>query len=144
MERLIRDVTFFDYLQLEKNYQLYLIHKDDKFLKKMGWILYRNEAGKADETAIFQSYELLNVFMWYSSIKGYLAENFPHFFKPSKEGGELKQEDLMPAMQAQIRALTDGDITKQQAVYDSLCWDALSELDNKAREAEEFKARNSK
>ena len=47
-------------------------------------------------------------------------------------------------MQAQIRALTDGDITKQQAVYDSLCWDALSELDNKAREAEEFKARNSK
>ena len=33
------------------------------------------------------------------------------FFKPSSQGGELKQEDLMPAMQAQIRALTDGDIT---------------------------------
>lgn len=144
VERLIRDVTFFDYLQLEKNYQLYLIHKDDKFLKKMGWILYRNKSGESDETAIFQSFELLNVFMWYSSIKGYLAENFPHFFKPSSQGGELKQEDLMPAMQAQIRALTDGDITKQQAVYDSLCWDALTELDNKAREAEEFKARNSK
>lgn len=144
VDRLIKNVTFLDYLQLEKNYQLYLIHKDDKFLQKMGWILYRDEAGKSDKTAIFLPFELLNVFMWYSSIKGYLAENFPHFFKPSKVGGELKQEDLMPAMQAQIRALTDGDITKQQAVYDSLCWDALSELDNKAREAEEFKARNSK
>lgn len=144
VDRLIKNVTFLDYLQLEKNYQLYLINKDDKFLQKMGRILYRNEAGNADETAIFQPYELLNVFMWFSSVKGYLAENFPHFFKPAKEGGELKQEDLMPAMQAQIRALTDGDITKQQAVYDSLCWDALSELDNKAREAEEFKARSSK
>lgn len=142
--RLIKNVTFLDYLQLEKNYQLYLIHKDDKFLQKMGCILYRDESGESDETAIFQPYELLNVFMWFSSVKGYLAENFPHFFKPAKEGGELKQEDLMPAMQAQIRALTDGDITKQQAVYDSLCWDALSELDNKAREAEEFKARNRK
>lgn len=142
--RLIKNVTFLDYLQLEKNYQLYLIHKDDKFLQKMGWILYRDEAGESDETAIFQPYELLNVFMWFSSVKGYLAENFPHFFKLAKVGGELKQEDLMPAMQAQIRALTDGDITKQQAVYDSLCWDALSELDNKAREAEEFKARNRK
>ena len=144
VDRLIKNVTFLDYLQLEKNYQLYLIHKDDKFLQKMGWILYRDEAGKSDKTAIFLPFELLNVFMWFSSVKGYLAVNFPNFFKPAKEGGELKQEDLMPAMQAQIRALTDGDITKQQAVYDSLCWDALSELDNKAREAEEFKARNRK
>ena len=45
-------------------------------------------------------------------------------------------------MQAQIRALTDGDVTKQQAVYNTDCWAALTELDNKAREAEEFKERN--
>ena len=48
----------------------------------------------------------------------------------------------MPAMQAQIRALTDGDVTKLQAVYDTACWDAITELDNKAREAEEFRERN--
>ena len=51
----------------------------------------------------------------------------------------MKPEDLLPAMQAQIRALTDGDITKLQAVYDAACWDALSELDAKAREAEEYR-----
>ena len=141
---LLHEISFYDYLNTEKNYQLFMLNQEDKFLQKMGWILYRDEAGKSDKTAIFQPYELLNVFMWFSSVKGYLAVNFPNFFKPAKEGGELKQEDLMPAMQAQIRALTDGDITKQQAVYDSLCWDALSELDNKAREAEEFKARNRK
>lgn len=77
-----------------------------------------------------------------SRVKEYFAANFPHFFKPAREGGELRRVDILPAMQAQIRALTDGDVTKQQAVYNTDCWAALTELDNKAREAEEFKERN--
>lgn len=144
VDSLLRDISFYDYLNIEKNYQLFMLNQEDKFLSKMAHLMYRTADGSADKTAKFEPYELLGVFMWFSSVKEYFAANFPHFFKPAKEGGELKQEDLMPAMQAQIRALTDGDITKQQAVYDSLCWDALSELDNKAREAEEFKARNRK
>ena len=42
------------------------------------------------------------------------------------------------------RALTDGDITKQQAVFETDCWAALTELDEKAREAEEFKQKTKK
>lgn len=139
--RLLRDITFIDYLTCEKYYQLFMIHQRDEFLQRLGWLLYRTPSGGTDETVHFQPYELLNVFMWYSCVKGYLATNFPHFFKPAKEGGELRHEDIMPAMQAQIRALTDGDVTKLQAVYETACWDALTELDNKAREAEEFKER---
>ena len=44
-------------------------------------------------------------------------------------------------MNAQIRALTDGDITKESAVLEKDCWRALTELDAKAREAEEFRKR---
>lgn len=139
-DRLLRDITFFDYLMIEKNYQLFMIHQQDRFLQQMGKLLYRMES--TDNTVRFEPYELLCVFMWFSCVKGYMAANFPHFFRPAKTGGELKHEDLMPAIMAQVRALTDGDVTKLQAVYDTLCWDALTELDNKAREAEEFRERS--
>ena len=42
-------------------------------------------------------------------------------------------------MNAQIRALTGGDITKEAAILQMDCWRALTELDAKAREAEEIR-----
>lgn len=142
VDSMLQDVSFYDYLNIEKNYQLFMLNQEDKFLQKMAHLMYRTADGSADETAHFEPYELLGVFMWFSSVKEYFAANFTHFFKPAREGGELRRVDILPAMQAQIRALTDGDVTKQQAVYNTDCWAALTELDNKAREAEEFKERN--
>jgi hypothetical protein len=142
VDSMLHDVSFYDYLNIEKNYQLFMLNQEDKFLQKMAHLMYRTADGSADETAHFEPYELLGVFMWFSSVKEYFAANFPHFFKPAREGGELRRVDILPAMQAQIRALTDGDVTKQQAVYNTDCWAALTELDNKAREAEVFKERN--
>lgn len=37
----------------------------------------------------------------------------------------------MGAMNAQIRALTGGDVTKERAVLQMDCWRALTELDAK-------------
>lgn len=142
VDSMLHDVSFYDYLNIEKNYQLFMLNQEDKFLQKMAHLMYRTADGSADETAHFEPFELLGVFMWFSSVKEYFAANFTHFFKPAREGGELRRVDILPAMQAQIRALTDGDVTKQQAVYNTDCWAALTELDNKAREAEEFKERN--
>lgn len=142
VDSMLHDVSFYDYLNIEKNYQLFMLNQEDKFLSKMAHLMYRTADGSADETAHFEPYELLGVFIWFSSVKEYFAANFTHFFKPAREGGELRRVDILPAMQAQIRALTDGDVTKQQAVYNTDCWAALTELDNKAREAEEFKERN--
>lgn len=144
VDSMLHDVSFYDYLNIEKNYQLFMLNQEDKYLSKMAHLMYRTADGSADKTAHFEPYELLGVFMWFSSVKEYFAANFTHFFKPAKEGGELRRVDILPAMQAQIRALTDGDVTKQQAVYNTDCWAALTELDNKAREAEEFKERNRK
>lgn len=134
----IRKITFQDYLFAEKYYQLYLMHKEDKFLQQLGYLLYRNEFNKRDDSVKFNAEELLGTFLWFSDFKQVAAANFPHFFKKTKEGEEPTMEDITICIRAQVRALTDGDITKQQAVFETDCWAALTELDEKAREAEEY------
>ena len=42
-------------------------------------------------------------------------------------------------MNAQIRALTGGDIIKEEAVLSMDTWRALTELDAKAKEVEDIK-----
>ena len=48
-------------------------------------------------------------------------------------------EVLRTAMNAQIRVLTGGDITKEEAVLSMDTWRALTELDAKAKEVEDIK-----
>ena len=48
-------------------------------------------------------------------------------------------EMLRQSMNAQIRALTSGDITKEEAVLSMDTWRALTELDAKAKEVENIK-----
>ena len=140
----IRRISFQDYLFAEKYYQLYLLRRADKFLAQLGYILYRTSGGERDDTVTFAPEELLATFLWYSDFKALAAANFPHFFKSSKEGGAPSEQDISLGIRAQVRALTDGDITKQQAVFETDCWAALTELDEKAREAEEFKQKTKK
>jgi uncharacterized protein YbjQ (UPF0145 family) len=42
-------------------------------------------------------------------------------------------------MNAQIRALTGGDITKEDQILQKDTWRALTELDAKAKDAEELR-----
>ena len=67
-----------------------------------------------------------------------LAEQWPFFFRKVDAGIEEMDIDLMGAMDAQIRALTEGDITKEETIKRLPCWRALTELNQKAREAKEF------
>ena len=64
------------------------------------------------------------------------AALFPHFFKPSGEAGGAP--DMMEVMNNQIRALTGGDVTKEEEILNIDTWRALTELDAKAKEADEF------
>ncbi len=79
--------------------------------------------------------------MWYSRIKSVFAEQFPYFFKSGNNSEEDSDYNFVTAMNAQIRALTDGDITKEQEVLHMDTWRALTELNEKAREAEEYQKR---
>ena len=59
------------------------------------------------------------------------------------EDGKPEHVDFMELYNIQLRALTGGDVTKESTVLSLECWRALTELDAKAREAEELeKIRN--
>ena len=139
VDGLLYGVRFWDYLNMEKYYQGYLSTKEHKYVLGMARLLYpdsRFSSGigisKIDDA------EITNCVMWFSYVKKQFSRFFRHFFKPAPVS-DGKAVNWLEQMNAQIRALTDGDITKEQAVYDKDCWRALTELDAKAREAEEFR-----
>lgn len=131
VDGLLHRVMFQDYLNMEKYYQGYLATKQQRYALGLAKLLYPGGVTAIDDA------ELTNCVMWFSYVKKQFSKHFRHFFKPAPEGG--KSVDWVEQMNAQIRALTDGDITKESAVLEKDCWRALTELDAKAREAEEFR-----
>lgn len=137
VDGLLHGVRFVDYLNMEKYYQGYLATKEKKYAVGLARLLYGGPGTPADFTDIDDA-EMMCCVMWFSYVKKMFSKFFRHFFKPAPMS-QGKTVDWMEQMNAQIRALTDGDITKEQAVFDKDCWRALTELDAKARETEEFK-----
>lgn len=131
VDGLLHRVMFQDYLNMEKYYQGYLATKQQRYALGLAGLLYPGGVTAIDDA------ELTNCVMWYSYVKKQFSKSFRHFFKPAPEGG--KAVDWMEQMNAQIRALTDGDITKEDAVFKKDCWRALTELDAKAHDTEEFR-----
>lgn len=132
VDALLHGVRFHDYLQMEKYYQIFLERQMPDMALKLAQMLYPGGVTDIDDA------ELAGCIMWYSYVKKRMQRFFPHFFRPAPVT-QGKSINFYEQMNAQIRALTDGDITKEQAVYDKDCWRALTELDAKAREAEEFR-----
>lgn len=141
-DSLLSDYAFGWFLICEKNYQSYLNTKEPRFLERLArWLFIDDETGEPVarggkvmevDTALGTS-----VFFWFSWLKEEFSQMFRHFLKPvGKVGGNYS---FLESYNAQIRALTDGDVTKEDAVKRIETKRALTELDAKAREAEEFK-----
>ena len=132
-------VPFGDYLTMDNLYQGYLQTKRGDLLQNMAKMLYQCDDIKLNPT------EEVSVFYWFSSVKQLFGQSFKHFFKQVNTDSDFPNvptyEQLRDRMNAQIRALTGGDITKEQQVLEMDCWRALTELDAKARESEELKAK---
>lgn len=148
-------VPFEKYLYLENLFQgvLHLTSQETSLpiggaggglLFQMAQILYDSDNIKPSQA------QLVSVFYWFASLKQYLAMLFPHFFQPmpSAESGNLMGgspnlfAQLRDATNAQIRALTGGDVTKEAFIKKMDTHRALTELDAKAREAEEYRKFN--
>lgn len=138
VDKLLHGLPFIDYLNLEAAYQGWVATKRPDRIEKMAMILYRDENGDLPDEISLDVAERTNVLFWYFHVKAVLASSFRHFFKPLR-GESTGKYDHMAAFNAQLRALTDGDITKEEQVKMTNCWRALTELDAKAREAEDFK-----
>lgn len=137
VDALMHGVRFLDYLNAEKYFQAYNVSRKEEMIEKLALVLYRDKNGEMVNRLKLSPGEILGTYLWYAHIKSVLSLEFPWFFKklPPDETADF---DILKAMNTQIRALTDGDVTKEKEIYNIDCWRALTELDNKAREAEAF------
>lgn len=136
----LHDVPFYNYIVCDNYYQNFLQsdQSDDTPIREMAAILYQKEDGSEAGQIDCSAPEVIGVFLWFMWIKYNFSTHFPHLFKPAGGDGEY---DATEATNAQIRALTGGDITKEEIIKKADVWRALTELDAKAREAEELNKR---
>ena len=151
-------VTFNEYLHAEKYYQLFVETKDMEYIDNLAQWLYHDSHGRAAgygdavddhgkvvEDVTLTPGERVGTLLWFVHVKQVLARSFPHFFKKTVvEDGEPEPVNFIELYNIQLRALTGGDVTKEDTVLRLDCWRALTELDAKAREAEELEKMRSK
>ena len=132
----LQGVAFGDYLMLDDLYQGYIHTKRNDLLRQMAEILYNAEG------ITLSPPEEISIFYWFASVKLFFANTFTHFFKQTDDSESPALaigKQLQELMNNQIRALTGGDITKEREVLEMDCWRALTELNAKARDAEDIK-----
>ena len=134
------DFSFDDWLACEALWQGYQAMKDNELLRQMAEILYR----KPD--IVLLDHEYLSIFYWWASLKTMCNRRYSNFFQSVAAGTapEISQDILRRNMDAQIRALTKGDITKEERILSMPAHRALTELDALAREYEELNRKYSK
>jgi hypothetical protein len=134
-------VPFEKYLYIENLFQGYLNTQSDELLLQMAQVLYASDHVKPSKA------QFVGIFYWIASLKQYFASQFPNFYKPANNtdnnlignGQPDIYRQLRDSTNAMIRALTGGDITKEERILKMDTWRALTELDAKAREAEELR-----
>ena len=133
------EVPFETFIICDNLYQGYLQTQNDELLDQLGATLY----GKS---ITFKPYERINIFYWFAALKDTFSRKFPDFFQPidADSGGILlgsSAASVEDAMNAQIRALTKGDVTKEGEVLALDTHRALTELNAQAREYKELNAK---
>lgn len=125
--------SFDDWLSCEALWQNYQVTISDDMLRQMAEILYHKQGIRLRE------FESLSIFYWWTGLKNLCNRLYPNFFQP-KLASDAKpdREMLRRNMDAQIRALTKGDITKEEHVLSLPAHRALTELDALAREYDEI------
>lgn len=140
------------YLAAENYYQAYLYTEDSFYLRCLASVLYSSgtvwddgKTGKIQKKfKRCSAAELFTVFLWYNSIKQTLSSKYPYLFTPSESSSGEATPDMRAHINNMIRVLTSGDVTKMEAVLETETWYALYELNEKAREIEEFNTKHGK
>ena len=131
-------VPFETYIICDNLYQGYLSTQNDELLDQLGATLY----GKS---MTFKPSERINIFYWFAALKETLSKKYSDFFQPlagAADGNLLgSATSVEDAMNAQIRALTKGDITKEAEVLALDTHRALTELNAQAREYRELNSK---
>lgn len=135
---LLRDINFGRYLEIENFYQAYLFTKEDQYIDRLMAALYTKKGKSKPNFEHCTPIEKLWTIMWMVGVKNYFCKKFSSLFEraaPTQHDEETKPPDMYAIIQNQIRALTDGDITKREMVMKANTWDALEELNQKVKES---------
>lgn len=136
------EVPFEQFIIVDNLYQGYLHTQDDLLLDEIASVVYPKIKTPLNAD------ERISIFYWVASLKDYFARRYPDFFQPMEydDGNMLRAPSMNveAAMNAQIRALTKGDVTKEAEVLALDTHRALTELDAQAREYKELNAQINK
>lgn len=135
----LHGVSFATWLKVENYYQGYLMSGREEALDGIIRLLYPPK-GEENTKQKFTPAQRLMVFAWVATLKQCFTRYFPDLYVSATADGD-SAPDVTAAMNAQIRALSGGDITKENQVLETDTWRALTELNEKAREAKEFRKR---
>lgn len=132
-------VPFRDFLYCDNLYTGFLHTRNEALLTDIARVLY------AAPRLSLSPEERVSIFYWFASLKTYYSRRFHFLFAaaPATSGNLLSdapstQAQLQAAMDNQIRALTRGDITKEEQVLSTDTLRALTELDALAREYQDL------
>lgn len=137
------EVPFEQYIIVDNLYQGYLQTQDDTLLDEIASVVY-----PGIKTPLAPD-ERIAIFYWVASLKSSLANRYPDFFQPADTvaTGNLlgsPSQSVEAAMNAQIRALTKGDVTKEAEVLALDTHRALTELNAQAREYKQLNSQLNK
>ena len=146
IDKFLHGVPFRTYIMIDNLYQGFLMSKNPEAIVEMANYVYRDPAAVDDGDwdyvspseliTVLKPFETFSLLQWYTQLKAHFVKEFSNLFKPANSG---TTPSVREAMNAQIRALTGGDVTKEEQILAIDTWRALTELDAKALEAEEFK-----
>ena len=142
-------VPFETFLMVENLYQGFLHTKNDALLDELASLLYKPmHSYLLPHTSPLSKSERISIFYWIASLKEMFAKRFSDFFQPAATetenllgGSPNIGAQLQEAMDAQIRALTKGDITKEREILSLDTWRALTELNAQAKEYKQLNAK---
>lgn len=130
----LHGVSFGDWLRAENLYQGFLQSRNFEALHGIASIMYPGFGTRRYDS--LDEVEVFALLQWMVQLKAMFSQTFKDFFRPSGTGAVPSMADVM---NSQIRALTGGDVSKEEYILSIDVWRALTELNYKAREAEEMR-----
>ena len=133
-------VPFEKFIMAENLYQGYIATENEEILDQLATVLYPSILPQGK----LKAWQRVAVFYWFNSLKNFFSLKFNEFFQPSSSENSGREFNVEESMNAQIRALTKGDVTKEKEILQLDTWRALEELNAQAREYREFNQKYNK
>lgn len=120
------------YITSDNYFQGYVATHDTALLGQLTAILYQSP--HAADSPVLRTASLY----WFASLRAHLARIYPNMFRPagtdtSRLGQPSPQQQQALAVNSMLRALTGGDITREEAVLRCDTHRAFTEIDTQCR-----------